>query len=32
MKFDEMDKMMRVYEESLDQYIIPGYRIVVRID
>ena len=32
MKFDELDKQMRVYEQSLDHCIIPGCHIVVRID
>lgn len=32
MKFDDFDKEMRVYEESLDQYILPGMYIVARLD
>lgn len=32
MKFDDLDKMMRVYETSLDQYVMPGVYIVARID
>ena len=32
MKFDEFDKKMRVYEESLDQYILPDMYIVARLD
>lgn len=32
MKFDEFDKMMRIYEESLDQYILPDMYIVARLD
>ena len=24
MKFDDFDKRMRVYEQSIDQYIVPG--------
>ena len=32
MKFDELDKKMRVYEQSLDQVIIPGIYIVTRLD
>lgn len=32
MKFDELDKTMRIYEKSLDQCIIPDCHIVVRID
>ncbi|MBQ9010491.1 MAG: guanylyltransferase [Clostridia bacterium] len=32
MKFAEFDKEMRVYEESLDQYILPDLYIVARLD
>ena len=32
MKFDDFDKEMRVYEESLDQYILPDLYIVARLD
>lgn len=32
MKFSELDKKMRVYEESIDQYIVPGMYIVARLD
>lgn len=32
MKFDDFDKKMRVYEESLDQYILPDMYIVARLD
>lgn len=32
MKFDDFDKQMRVYEESLDQCIIPDIYIVARLD
>ena len=32
MKFDDFDKQMRVFEESLDQCIIPDMYIVVRLD
>ena len=32
MKFDEFDRKMRVYEESLDQYILPDMYIVARLD
>lgn len=32
MKFDEFDKEMRIYEESLDQYILPDMYIVARLD
>ena len=28
MKFDDFDKRMRVYEQSIDQYIVPGMYIV----
>ena len=32
MKFSELDKKMRVYETSLDQYVMPGIYIVARLD
>ena len=32
MKFSELDKKMRVYEESIDQYIVPEMFIVTRLD
>lgn len=32
MKFDDFDRKMRIYEESLDQYILPDMYIVVRLD
>ena len=32
MKFDNFDKEMRIYEESLDQYILPDMYIAVRLD
>ena len=32
MKFDDFDKEMRVYEQSLDQYILPDMYIVTRLD
>ena len=32
MKFDDFDKQMRVYEESLDQYILPDLYIAARLD
>ncbi|MDE6750708.1 MAG: tRNA(His) guanylyltransferase Thg1 family protein, partial [Lachnospiraceae bacterium] len=32
MKFDNFDKEMRIYEESLDQYILPDLYIAVRLD
>lgn len=32
MKFDELDKKMRVYEQSLDQAILPEIYIAARID
>ena len=31
-KFDDFDKEMRVYEESLDQYILPDLYIAARLD
>ena len=32
MKFDDLDKQMRIYEQNLDQYIVPGMYIVARLD
>jgi len=32
MKFDDFDREMRVYEESLDQYILPDMYLVARLD
>ena len=32
MKFDDFDKQMRVYEESLDQFILPEMFIAARLD
>lgn len=32
MKFDDFDKQMRVYEESLDQYLLPDMYMVARLD
>ena len=32
MKLDDFDRKMRVYEESLDQYILPDMFIVTRLD
>lgn len=32
MKFDELDKQMRVYEQAMDQTVIPGLWMVARID
>lgn len=32
MKFDDFDREMRVYEESLDQYILPDVYLVARLD
>ena len=32
MKFDELDKTMRVYEQSLDQRIVPDMYMVARLD
>ena len=31
-KFDEFDKVMRVYEESLDQFMLPDLFIAARLD
>ena len=32
MKFEELDKKMRIYEQSLDQIILPEMFLVVRLD
>ena len=32
MRFDDFDNMMRKYEESLDQVIVPDVHIVARLD
>lgn len=32
MKFDDLDKKMRVYEQTLDQVIVPGMFMAARID
>lgn len=32
MRFDDLDKIMRTYEESLDQYIEPDKFIIARLD
>lgn len=32
MIFDEFDKKMRVYETSIDQFIVPGMFVVARLD
>ena len=32
MNFDELDRKMRVYEQSLDQIIVPGQYLVARLD
>jgi len=32
MKFDDFDAQMRVYEQSLDQFILPDMYIVTRLD
>lgn len=32
MRFDDFDKKMRAYEESLDQFVLPDMYIVVRLD
>lgn len=32
MRFDVLDKKMRVYEQSIDQVIVPGMYMVARID
>ena len=32
MNFDVLDKEMRIYEQSLDQYILPELYLVVRLD
>lgn len=32
MNFDELDKKMRVYEQSLDQVLLPEIYLVARLD
>lgn len=32
MKFDEFDRQMRIYEEAMDQYILPDMYLVARLD
>ena len=32
MNFDELDKKMRVYEQSIDQCILPDMYLVARLD
>ena len=32
MKFDDFDKKMRIYEESIDRSILPEIFIVTRLD
>lgn len=32
MKFDDIDKQMRIYEESLDQQVLPDLYMAVRLD
>jgi len=32
MKFDELDRKMRVFETSSDQCVLPGIHMVARID
>ena len=32
MRFDEMDAKMRVYEQSLDQVLLPDIYMVARLD
>ncbi len=32
MQYDDFDRKMRIYEESLDQYILPDMYIVARLD
>ena len=32
MKFDEFDKHMRIYEQSLDQVVLPDIYIAARLD
>ena len=32
MKFDEFDKQMRIYEQSLDQVVLPDIYIAARLD
>ena len=32
MNFNDLDKKMRVYEQSIDQVIVPGEYLVARLD
>ena len=32
MNFDELDRKMRIYEQSIDQYILPDVYLVARLD
>ena len=32
MKLEMLDKKMRIFEESLEQYVLPGLHIIVRLD
>ena len=32
MNFDELDKKMRIYEQSIDQHILPELYLVARLD
>ena len=32
MKFDELDKQLRVYETLNDRYVLPGIFMVARLD
>jgi tRNA(His) 5'-end guanylyltransferase len=32
MRFDELDQLLRVYEEANDRYIPPGFHVVARLD
>ena len=32
MNFDQLDKEMRIYEQSLDQCVLPGMHLVARLD
>lgn len=32
MKFDDLDRQMRVYEQSMDQFVTPGNYIIARLD
>jgi hypothetical protein len=31
MKFDDLEKQMRVYETASDQYVLPGMYMVARL-